>query len=92
MFDEAMKVMNKKLTKSNYSVNIFLRLKHIILQLFLPSSSLLFLSVERGWFSVYLQWMIIMYYNVYIHTYIYHVLVDGVVWCNPLTFLNPLIV
>ena len=32
--DEAMKVMNKKLTKSNYPVNIFLLLTHISLQLF----------------------------------------------------------
>ena len=48
MFDEAMKVMNKKLTESNYLVNIFLLLTHISLQLFLLSSSLLFLSVKRG--------------------------------------------
>ena len=48
MFDEAMKVMNKKLTKSNYPVNIFLLLTHISLQFFLLSFSLLFLSVKRG--------------------------------------------
>ena len=48
MFDEAMKVMNKKLTKSNYPVNIFLLLIHNSLQRFLLSSSLLFLSVKRG--------------------------------------------
>ena len=48
MFDEAMKVLNKKLTESNYPVNIFLLLTHISLQLFLLSSSLLFLSVKRG--------------------------------------------
>ena len=47
MFDEAMKVMNKKLTKSNYPVNIFLLLTHTSLQLFLLLSSLLFLSVKR---------------------------------------------
>ena len=48
MFDEAMKVMNKKPTKSNYPVNIFLLLAHISLQFFLLSSSLLVLSVKRG--------------------------------------------
>ena len=26
------------------------------------------------------------------HIYVYHVLVDGVVWCNPLIFFNPLTV
>ena len=54
MFDEAMKVMNKKLTKSNYPVNIFLLLTYISLQLFLLSSSLLFLSVTRG-FSLFVM-------------------------------------
>ena len=49
MFDEAIKVMNKKLTKSNYPLDIFLLLTHISLQLFLLlTSSLLFLSVKRG--------------------------------------------
>ena len=28
----------------------------------------------------------------YIYMYIYHVLVDGVVWCNPFVFVKPLIV
>ena len=30
-----------------------------------------------------------MYIYTYIYIYIYHVLVDGVVWCNPLIFFNP---
>ena len=47
MFDEAMKVMNEKLTESNYPVNIFLLLTRTNLQLFLLSSALLFLSVKR---------------------------------------------
>ena len=51
-----MKVMNKKLTKSNYPVNIFLLLTHISLQLFLFSSSLLFLSVKRGFKFVCNGW------------------------------------
>ena len=34
--------------------------------------------------------MYICIYYIYI-IYIYQVLVDGVVWCNPLIFFNPLI-
>ena len=33
-----------------------------------------------------------LYIYIYIYIYIYHVLVDRVVWCNPLIFFNPLIV
>ena len=32
------------------------------------------------------------YIYIYIYIYIYNVLVDGVVWCNPLIFFNQLIV
>ena len=32
------------------------------------------------------------YIYIYIYIYIHHVLVDGVVWCNPLIIFNPLIV
>ena len=31
-------------------------------------------------------------YTIQYNIYIYHVLVDGVVWCNPLIFFNQLIV
>ena len=31
-------------------------------------------------------------YNIHIHIYVYYVLVDGVVWCNPLVFFVSLIV
>ena len=48
MFNEAMKVMNKKLTKLNYPVYIFSLLTRISPQLYLLSSSRLFLSVKRG--------------------------------------------
>ena len=32
------------------------------------------------------------YIYIYIYIFIYHVFVDRVVWCNPLTFFNLLIV
>ena len=40
--------MNKKITKSNYPLTVFLLLTHVSLKLFLLSSSLLFLSVKGG--------------------------------------------
>ena len=53
--DQAMKVMNKKLTKSKYPVNIFLLLTHISVQLLLLSSSLLtkhgFKFICNEWFQ-----------------------------------------
>ena len=45
---------------------------------------------------IYIQYIYIyIYIYIYTHTHIYHmyhVLVDGVVWCNPLIFFIPLIV
>ena len=41
---------------------------------------------------IYTYIYIYIYTYIYIHIHEYHVLVDGVVCCNPLIFFNPLIV